>query len=730
MESNQMTKSIWRKWWAFFLVGIAFLTSCGDHDDTPSTEKKQFVYKVAVLANAQEMEHWKRTGDWALSNIEKAQDIFPFEVKLQLEFKNQDDADIDDYMQSIAEDTSVVAVIGPTSSASAEKMVRKIASSPKYHKPVITPAATDIEFQRKFAAADFLWNLSESDITQLEVLLSRVINVDHYGTDKVPVYLLTQDEEKTSGAGNSFSDWFGFIAEEYGLDVKGIYLYKNEEDVRRCARELSGYKSDLEDNVLVFNPSTPEMALAFDDELGKVAAATPGGRHFCAPQVFCSDNFVNQEIASTVKNATYRGIDLWADPASGFQQAYQRHFGENLINGEAQYYDAICLVVYGIFRASYSENDLSLNDAIREVIAGRDTEEGGSGWLPMNMASTFVALALGECPDLQGAASSFTYDENTHSSVLGSTYRYWQLYNKQFVTKEYVSTEGSKRADSSKDKWNWSASKMQEFNPEMQDITYPEHKDNWALLVAGSNTWKNYRFQADVFSIYKYLLSQGFDKEHIVLVAEDDIANNPSNPEPGTLRVREDGVNVYVPSAVDYKLSDLQPTDIADILEGKESERLPKVIHATENDNVFVFWSSHGEPGKFDFGTNRQNITHEQIRDGIKNAKYRKMMIVVEACYSGGFGQVCNGLPGVLVMTAASPYETSHADQWSDKTRTYLSNSFTTSFLKAITDQPSIMLRDLYYRMALGTHGSHVNLYNGRNYGNVYNNRMNEFFDK
>lgn len=729
MESNQMTKSIWRKWWVFFLVGITFLTACGDHDDAPSSKKEEYVYKVAVLANAQEMEHWKRTGDWALSNIEKAQDVFPFEIKLQLEFKDQDDADIDDYMQSIAEDTSVVAIIGPTTSACAEKMVRKIASAQKYHKPVITPAATDIEFQRKFAAADFLWNLSESDITQLEVLLSRVINVEHFSTDKTPVYLLTQDEEKSSGVGNSYSDWFGFIAEEYGLDVKGIYLYKNEEDVRRCARELSGYSSELEDNVLVFNPSTPEMALAFDDELGKVAAATPVGQYFRAPQIFCSDKFVSQMVASKVKNATYQGIDLWASPASGFQQAYQRHFGDNLVNGEAQYYDAICLAAYGIFRASYNGNE-SLNDAIREVIAGRDSEDVESGWLPMNMAVTFFTMFLGQCPNLQGAATSFTYDESTHSSVVGSTYRYWRLYNKQFITMQYVSTEGSKRADSSKDKWNWSASKMQDFNPEMQDVSYPEHKDNWALLVAGSNTWKNYRFQADLFSMYKYLLSQGFDKEHIVLVAEDDIANNPSNPDPGTLRVREDGANVYVPSVVDYKLSDLNPDDITDILDGKESERLPKVIHATENDNVFVFWSSHGEPGKFDFGTNRQSITYEQIRDGIKNAKYRKMMVVVEACYSGGLGQICSGIPGVLVITAASPYETSHADQWSDKTGTYLSNSFTTSFLKAITEQPTIMLRDLYYRMALGTHGSHVKLYNYRNYGNIYNNRINEFFCK
>jgi legumain len=34
---------------------------------------------------------------------------------------------------------------------------------------------------------------------------------------------------------------------------------------------------------------------------------------------------------------------------------------------------------------------------------------------------------------------------------------------------------------------------------------------NWAVLVAGSNTWYNYRHQADVFHAYKMLLAKGFD---------------------------------------------------------------------------------------------------------------------------------------------------------------------------------------------------------------------------
>ena len=56
---------------------------------------------------------------------------------------------------------------------------------------------------------------------------------------------------------------------------------------------------------------------------------------------------------------------------------------------------------------------------------------------------------------------------------------------------------------------------------------------NWAVLVAGSNTWYNYRHQADVFHAYKMLLAKGFDENNIIVIAYDDIANNTRNPFPG-----------------------------------------------------------------------------------------------------------------------------------------------------------------------------------------------------
>ena len=101
--------------------------------------------------------------------------------------------------------------------------------------------------------------------------------------------------------------------------------------------------------------------------------------------------------------------------------------------------------------------------------------------------------------------------------------------------------------------------------------------------------------------------------------------------------------------------------------------------------------------------------------------------MAVEACYSGGLGVACEGLPGCLFITAANPYETSHAAVWSDDYYAYLSNGFTSGFQESIDLSPAISLRDLYYTVASHTAGSHVKVYNSSNYGSVYNETMGEY---
>lgn len=712
---------------AVFLLNLFLMAACtGETPSSPSSVTTHS-YKVAVIMEEGEQVRWERTAQWALENIAEAQRGLKDIVELQLTFKSQDDADIDEYIQRVVRDSEIAAIVGPTTSACASKMALALSKEKVNDKPMITPSCTNVEYQRKYAGVPNVWNMAESDIAQLEVMLSGVASIylsDRYPPELRPMMLLCADDGD-GDARNAYAEWFGFIAEEYGLKVEDIYLYKDETDLRRYVRQMCGIDDPgLGDKGLLFNPSNTEMALAFDDEVGKMyKELRVPGTVFFTPQIYCSDAFVSEQTALKATNATYQGVDLYASPESGFNQAYHQRFGEELINGEAQFYDGLCLVAYAA--ALSLQKGVNLNEAILSVVDGRDGK--GGSWLPADMSHNFELLSQGYTPDIDGVSGSWTFDEKTHSSVCGSTFRRWRLYDGQFLTTEYLSTEGSRRTTSSKNMWDWTASRFQAFSPEDGGtLSYPPLDDRWALLIAASKGWANYRFQADVFAMYQLLKKYGYDDDHIVLICEDDVARHANNPHQGELRISDTGVNVYDAAAIDYRLNTLSTNDIANILQGRSSERLPKVLSPDTDDNVLVFWSGHGSPGSLDFGGS-QSMTYERLQSILDNTPHRKLLMAVEACYSGGLGEACEGLPGCLLITAANPCETSHADVWSEEVGVFLSNGFTRGFQESIGSNPDISLRDMYYTLARNTSGSHVKVYNVSNYGNVYSNTMSEY---
>merc|ERR1719495_787002 len=78
-------------------------------------------------------------------------------------------------------------------------------------------------------------------------------------------------------------------------------------------------------------------------------------------------------------------------------------------------------------------------------------------------------------------------------------------------------------------------------------------KKNYAVLVAGSQGWGNYRHQADICHAFHILNSiGGIPANQITVMMQDDIANNPANPFPGNIINIPGGPNVYPGVNKDY----------------------------------------------------------------------------------------------------------------------------------------------------------------------------------
>lgn len=718
------------------LLTLTLLAGCKKDDATTDAADPQTVatYKVAVMVKGDDMDQWQRTAKWALENLEEAQRGMKNKVRLELQFKDQNAADISEYMQQVAEDTTFAAIVGPSTSLRAEQMAEKLSetvlkwsNNKAYRKPMISPTATAVEYQRKFAKSDFIWNMSECDIHRLEASVA-MMSTTMQG-QMFPFTVITPDKQSEGEQQNTNTEWLSFLAEEYGLKLKDIKVYRTPSELRNTLEQLDGYYP-LTSNQVVFTPSGEEDIRVMHDYVEKtIQRIWQDEATVYHPHVFCSEGFVSPTTANilgTGSTAMYSGLDIYADPESGFIQAFDEHFGREIIVGEAQFYDAICMVAFAAARAQQTGE--TLNEAMHTLVKGGDGKVNAACY-PAAMRTVFQQVQAGQCPSIAGACGNWDF-RNGSTSITGTTYRYWRYYQGKFITAEYVSAIGSRRSTSSEHVWEWAASSNQDFGKDADvHITYPELKDNWALLIAASKGWSNYRFQADVFAMYHILKNAGYSDDHIILIMEDDLANNPDNIyDAGAIRTSETGSNLYVPQAIDYKLSTLTPADIGDILHGKSSERLPEVIKADSNDNIFIFWSSHGSPGSMDFGGN-ERMGYGQMKQILQQTPHRKIMMAVEACYSGGLGEACTGLPGVLFFTAASPYETSHADNWSQKVGVYMSNGFTAGFQQALTAEPSIALNRLYYELARNTSGSHVKVYNIPQYGSIYSSNMGEYLN-
>lgn len=80
--------------------------------------------------------------------------------------------------------------------------------------------------------------------------------------------------------------------------------------------------------------------------------------------------------------------------------------------------------------------------------------------------------------------------------------------------------------------------------------------DRWAVLVAGSNTYANYRHQSDIYHAYQILIKNKFDPNRIITLAYDDLAHNVKNPFKGKIfnkpTHKDPGVDVYEGVKIDY----------------------------------------------------------------------------------------------------------------------------------------------------------------------------------
>lgn len=698
----------------FFAAVAAFislsLVSCKD-DNAEPTPAKPAIDKTIVVVLPMEnglSDHWKRTFTLLEHNIDQAFSQQDETVKLKIEYHDESSDNLEELAEKISVREDVYAVIGGLYSSTA----RTLASTLCRTGVTFMTLATTEELVRAFASTGNLWAMTETDITQSEVLLSKVVN---YGGKSVA--LIAKDDQY----GKTFIDWFGFQSSELGLTDKGSFIYNatNLEDASLQAMQSGA-------DYVICIPSEIEDMKPMIEAHDKYA-----GQGNSAPRLLFSDTAFGADVLK-IHGSLVEGIEgvaFGADPETGFDVSYRTFFNDNTTLGESQLYDAAMLLTYAAWYQKLHPES-SLRDALRAIVDGRDFNMGS--WMGEDMRNVVNALAKGDAPYVRGASGRLNFDSKVYTNVLSTVYYNFQVYDGHYIILDYNTADGGNRTDATLAGWNWKATHMQEFGGGAS-IQYAPLTRHQALLIASSSGWGNYRHQADVLAMYQLLKKHGYSDEDIILIVEDDIADNDHNPEKGVIRIRQGGENVYVNVKIDYHLSDIDSEDFCNILVGNETSDTPVVLKGNEETNIFIFWSGHGNPGALCWNERANGINRERLLSALTelyNRKgYRKLAMFIEACYSGSIFDGYEYFPGMIFYTAANPYETSKADMFNTDLGVWMSNRFTSTLLENLTNKSTISMRDLYNRLFINTVGSHVMIYNSENYGNLYNSSMDEFIN-
>ncbi|CAH1451672.1 unnamed protein product [Lactuca virosa] len=188
----------------------------------------------------------------------------------------------------------------------------------------------------------------------------------------------------------------------------------------------------------------------------------------------------------------------------------------------------------------------------------------------------------------------------------------------------------------------------------------------WAVLLAGSNGYWNYRHQADVCHAYQILRNGGVKEENIVVFMYDDIAYNRENPRQGVIINSPDGDDVYHGVPKDYTGKDVNVDNFFAVLLGDKSKvkgGSGKVVDSSPNDRIFVYYTDHGGPGVLGMPTNPYmyaNDLNEVLKQKHASGTYKSLVFYLEACEAGSIfeGLLPQGL-NIYATTASGPDESS-----------------------------------------------------------------------
>jgi len=612
--------------------------------------------------------------------------------KVELVYKDTTTGNITRQAQEFLNDDSIRIVIGPTTS---DEMYALAPAFIAKKKVLISPTATSGDIIRAFGRnGNYVWRTTQGDAAQVKVILTIL-----KGRGATKVALLAEN----STYGQTFYDWSGFFATEYGIDVPFIRQFDAGSD-SLDADVADALKTDPD---YIIAAAGPEDAAVIKRAIDRSGSRT---------KLFLTDAAATPVLVRTLGAAAdgLEGTNPTADPASGFTEAYEKQFGKRPADFAAPAYDALLIAALTEARQERTRFEPP-GESVRQVVIG---EANVTGWDAPGVRTAIDDTLHGPMPWITGASGGLEYDEVLGVDPIASYYANWQVKNGTFRTLSVINslntTAREKTGRQSAGLSRASAGHMSSSSAISENYSAPAARTDFkAVIVGPSRGWKNYRHEADALSIYTMLRQNGVSDENIILMVYDDVPNVPENPLKGDIHNVPKGQNLRNGAQVDYSGANVTAETFENVMKGTKTASTPDVLAGNAGTDVFVYIASHGTPGRIVFGTGNSVLTTDEftaLTDSMaKNRQYRQMAFFVDTCFGESIATNVTA-PGILYLTGAARNEPSLGAVYDMDIRQWLSDEFTSSVTSTIRANGNITFRDLYPATYTRVTGSHVRM--------------------
>ncbi|MBA4370621.1 MAG: hypothetical protein C0418_03465 [Coriobacteriaceae bacterium] len=649
--------------------------------------------------------------DWAAETVNAKGGIDG--RKVELIYKDSAEGDIKDLAQGFIDDPSIEIVIGPETSA----QIFEIAPTfTEHEKLLISPSSTAGDVFRAFGKKRFFWRTCQSDVAQVRTILHVL------ASRKVKKFTLVYED---TAYGKTFSEWMGFFATEREMQLLDVVKFQPGQ------RDLSGVVTRaLEgDPEYVVCAAFPQDSVRIKKELDK-----RGGR----AKLLLTDAAETQYVLDELGDAA-EGLELVspaADPDSGFEAAFEERFGYAPWDFAAPTYDAFYLAVCALASNERQKGRQGIEQSLADVVSGRGPKLGWDG-----IDAAVCAILNGESPDITGASGSLAFDGEFGVDPLQTFYALNRVGTqggvRDFRTVDTLDSDeslgyGTLASGAAAGRTLASAEHSELATRGVAAFVPGAKGDSWAVVVATSKGWENYRHQADALAVYDTLKRNGFGDERIILLTADDVPESAQNPRTGDVHNSVGGRNLRKGAVVDYAGANVTVANLEAVLLGDRTAGTPTVLETDGRNNVFLFIVDHGEPGAviFEEDTRERALSAERLNRIVETMsarkRYRQMLVLTEVCYGEGMALDIDS-PGVVCLAGAGRSERSFATNYDGETGAWLADDFTYQALDVLSKEPQISIADLYERVYERVAGSHVRIENQRNFGDVYNTRASDF---